>query len=405
MSSNRYAAGQSSRHRGRHYFATTGVRPQAMLAEVTRSSMASSSPHSSPKSALRSMAPSLLTLQRYLAHMRVVATAPVRVADCGGWTDTWFAHHGLVCNIAAGPGVTVTIDHDPLRDRSITLALPDLNEHYAYAHTPPGRNRFAETAVEHHAPPAGSMHITITSAVPAGCGTGTSASVGVALIGALRALCGEATDPAHIATLAHELESVHLGQQSGVQDQWGAALGGALELTIERYPAVSARRLDVPLSMWRALESRLVTVFMGRPHDSSALHSFIIRDLEGADPTPKLQPLIDAAAQAVKALEAGDLMAYGGALTVATEGQRQLHSALIGSDVQRAIDIAQQHDALGWKSNGAGGEGGTLTVLTGNDPRPLQAAMTTAGCQVLPLICTRQGLIVESTPTSGVLHG
>ena len=30
---------------------------------------------------------------------------------------------------------------------------------------------------------------------------------------------------------------------------------------------------------------------------------------------------------------------------------------------QRIIDIAQSHGALGWKVNGAGGEGGSLTLL------------------------------------------
>ncbi len=37
----------------------------------------------------------------------VVATAPVRVADVGGWTDTWFGAPGRVCHLAVGPGVRV----------------------------------------------------------------------------------------------------------------------------------------------------------------------------------------------------------------------------------------------------------------------------------------------------------
>ena len=37
------------------------------------------------------------------------ATAPVRIADCGGWTDTWFAKVGLVCSIAVEPGIRVRL--------------------------------------------------------------------------------------------------------------------------------------------------------------------------------------------------------------------------------------------------------------------------------------------------------
>ncbi len=35
-----------------------------------------------------------------------VARTPVRAADAGGWTDTWFAGHGVVCSVALGPAVT-----------------------------------------------------------------------------------------------------------------------------------------------------------------------------------------------------------------------------------------------------------------------------------------------------------
>lgn len=37
----------------------------------------------------------------------VVASVPVRVADVGGWTDTWFGAPGWVCHLAVGPGIRV----------------------------------------------------------------------------------------------------------------------------------------------------------------------------------------------------------------------------------------------------------------------------------------------------------
>ena len=46
-----------------------------------------------------------------------------------------------------------------------------------------------------------------------------------------------------------------------------------------------------------------------------------------------------------------------------TEAQGQLNDALISPDAQRIIDIAQAHGAIGWKVNGAGGDGGSLTLL------------------------------------------
>ena len=42
--------------------------------------------------------------------MAIKASAPVRVCDNGGWTDTWFGGPGRVLNIAVTPGVEVSID-------------------------------------------------------------------------------------------------------------------------------------------------------------------------------------------------------------------------------------------------------------------------------------------------------
>ena len=58
----------------------------------------------------------------------VTATAPVRVCDLGGWTDTWFARHGLVVNVAVTPGATARVTRYPRGSRPapVTIDAPDL---------------------------------------------------------------------------------------------------------------------------------------------------------------------------------------------------------------------------------------------------------------------------------------
>ena len=64
-----------------------------------------------------------------------------------------------------------------------------------------------------------------------------------------------------------------------------------------------------------------------------------------------------------------NLREVGYDVSIASDGQqglrsaRNLHPDLVSSDAQRIIDIARVHGALGWKVNGAGGDGGSLTVL------------------------------------------
>jgi D-glycero-alpha-D-manno-heptose-7-phosphate kinase len=48
-----------------------------------------------------------------------------------------------------------------------------------------------------------------------------------------------------------------------------------------------------------------------------------------------------------------------------TEAQRNLHPDLVSLDAQRIIEIAEAHGAGGWKVNGAGGDGGSVTILCG----------------------------------------
>ncbi len=47
-----------------------------------------------------------------------------------------------------------------------------------------------------------------------------------------------------------------------------------------------------------------------------------------------------------------------------TEAQARLHPALISPEAASVIEIAKAHGALGWKVNGAGGDGGSLTILS-----------------------------------------
>ena len=55
-------------------------------------------------------------MKRELPHdlPRVInSAAPIRVCDNGGWTDTWFAEHGKVFNIAVRPHVEVQVEVSP----------------------------------------------------------------------------------------------------------------------------------------------------------------------------------------------------------------------------------------------------------------------------------------------------
>jgi D-glycero-alpha-D-manno-heptose-7-phosphate kinase len=338
----------------------------------------------------------------------ITATAPIRTCDCGGWTDTWFARHGAVFHVAVEPGVRVRVD---VRPRAYAEAEPVVvhADNYAdrYAFVPGtrpwGRHPLLEAAIESvGVPPGLSADIHVHSSVPPGASTGTSAAVCVALIGALHRLWDRRPGPDIIAAEAHAVEVGRLGQQSGLQDQLAAAHGGVNFIEITDYPTATVHPLALSDELRLALDRRLILVYLGRAHRSSAIHDAVIRDMTGAGPGhPALGALREAAAEARDAVIAGDLVMLGNAMRANTEAQRRLHAALIGVDAQRVIAIARGCGALGWKVNGAGGEGGTLAVLCGPDPRDrplIEAAIAASApaCRLLSVSVAREGLRVSS---------
>lgn len=333
------------------------------------------------------------------------SAAPIRVCDNGGWTDTWFAGHGQIFNIGVAPCVEVQVAVYPRATRAewVVLHAENYGERIVLAPGQPGPARHAllAAALAEAAPPEQyALDITIGSAVPAGASTGTSAAVCVALLAALDALTPGRLTQHELAYAAHRVETMRLGQQSGIQDQLCAAYGGLNFIELAAYPAASVTQLQLPDALWWELERRLVLVFLGQAHSSSAVHQAVIAGLERAGGTAApLTMLRQAAVRSRDALLAGDLAGLGRAMIDNTAAQQALHPALISSASHQLIALAQAHGALGWKVNGAGGEGGSLTLLCGpaaHARHSLLRAITAANSQlqIIPITLVRSGVRV-----------
>jgi D-glycero-alpha-D-manno-heptose-7-phosphate kinase len=302
------------------------------------------------------------------------SVAPIRICDLGGWTDTWFAEHGRVLNIAVYPNVQcqMVIQTAKSRRGKLTIHAENYGDRYtldpqAVTH---GKHPLLDAAVAAMEIPRDlDIEVTIFSEAPAGCSTGTSASVSVALIGALDALTPGRMTPGAVAAKAHELETKDLKLQSGIQDQIAAAYGGLCYIEMTQYPNADVSKLQVADAIWWELESRLVLIFLGKTHKSSEVHDKVIRELEGAGrDCAKIAALRLPPAQGKHALLAGDFESFGRAMTENTEAQAALHPSLVSPMARNVIKVAQKYGALGWKVNGAGGEGGSLTILCGSSP-------------------------------------
>ena len=306
--------------------------------------------------------------------LRIVnSLAPMRICDNGGWTDTWFARHGQIFSIAVQPHAQVQMrvlqgDRGPSR---VTIHAENYGQRYV-RDMPEGtylKHPLLEAAIDYMRIPRDLLvEFSVYSECPSGCSTGTSAAVSVAMIGALACLRDERMTPRDVAMAAHRIETELLKQQCGIQDQIASAYGGINYIEMQEYPNAQVTQLHLDERLWWELEGRLSLIFVGLSHSSSDVHKKVIARLErDGSGAPELNRLRQAAERARDALAASDLRALGQAMIDNTEAQRMLHPDLVGPGHARIIEMARACGALGWKVNGAGGDGGSVTLLSGAD--------------------------------------
>jgi len=340
------------------------------------------------------------------------AVAPTRICDVGGWTDTHFAKYGAVFNIAVYPYVEVQIHSLPIAETEARVVINAENFGDSYSLNPGqviyDKHPLIEAAIKTMKLPDDiALKINIFSYAPPGASMGTSAAVSVALTGALDALTLGRLTPHEVAALAHSIETKELGLECGVQDQLASVHGGINFIEIDKFPHTNVTNLKIPDNIWWELEQRLLLTYIGKPHQSSEIHKMVIADL-GSEPhnDPRLERLRQLAYQSKDALCEGDFARLGGIFNENIEVQEALHKNLVCDSFKEIISIANDFDAIGCKVNGAGGDGGSVAILTNGDmnkKRELKKALVQQGFQILPIYLSRRGLRIWKTVSNKIV--
>lgn len=311
--------------------------------------------------------------------------APVRICDLGGWTDTWYYKQGAVFNFAVDLYSYVRVvknDTDKIRINSENLDISTEIQNYRKIEYD-GILDLLKAAVKRMDIKEG-LDIYVRADAPPGCGTGTSASVAVALIAALARYSDKYLVSHDIAELAHKLETEELNLESGVQDQYAAAYGGINFMEIN-YPSVKISNININPKRIYELESQFILVYLSS-RSSSEMHKAVIKNYQNGikDTVDAFEIMKKCACEMKKAIFSEDIKEMGNIINKNWEAQKMLHPLMINAIIEKAEKIAKKHGAIGFKINGAGGGGSAIILADVGYEYKLKKSLIENGFSVLP---------------------
>jgi D-glycero-alpha-D-manno-heptose-7-phosphate kinase len=247
------------------------------------------------------------------------------------------------------------------------------------------------------------VHIFMHSDAPPGSGLGSSSTVCVALVQALRHYMNLPMTEYEIAQKAYDIERVDLGISGGLQDQYAATFGG-FNLTEFLGDRVIVNPLRIRWDTLNELEYRLLLCYTGGTRLSAN-----ILDEQTQKYVRKEQDVVEAldfikelAIRMKNSLLRNELDEFGDMLHEGWMHKRRLASAITNPVIDRLYEIARANGAQGGKLLGAGG-GGYLLLFCEFDKRHIVAErLEEAGGQLVEFGFEKYG--VQSWEVPGGKH-
>jgi D-glycero-alpha-D-manno-heptose-7-phosphate kinase len=301
----------------------------------------------------------------------------VRVDFAGGWTDVALfteESKGVVVNAAINiySYATITQRSQPdaaasgelrrVLDKSIRIYSADFDAYIEAVDVRQleydGNIDLVKAAIRRMSIEEGGFDLITQSNAPPGSGLGTSAAMGVALIGVLGKLKGETLLPYEYAELASVIEKHELGILGGKQDHYASAIGGVnfMEFMNEE---VKTSPLRIASDVLYELEKNLVLCYTGTSRLSGNIHQNVTDAYKNGETRTRqaLRNLKSIANSTKTALLQGNLDDFGRLLNENWENQKALHPSVTNPQIDQLFELALSNGAIGGKACGAGGGG------------------------------------------------
>ena len=344
--------------------------------------------------------------------MLIRTRAPVRIDFAGGWSDVALfteESKGLVVNGAINRYAYATlvcesqtefsdsVELQRVLDKKIRIYSADFDTFVEAEDIRQleydGNIDLVKAAVRQMSIQIGSFDLITQSNAPPGSGLGTSAAMGVTLIGVLGALKDITYLPYQYAELASSIERHELGILGGKQDHYASAIGGISFMEFQG-EAVKTSPLKLPSHIRYELEKNLVLCYTGQSRLSGDIHQNVTQAYNRGEPgVRKALENLKALAESTKtALMRGRLTDFGELLTENWHNQKKLHSSVTNEQIDKLFKIAEKHGAIGGKACGAGGGGCLLFYCQPTREHSVRQKLEEAGTHIIDFNFDDDGL-------------
>jgi D-glycero-alpha-D-manno-heptose-7-phosphate kinase len=275
--------------------------------------------------------------------MLIRTKAPVRIDFAGGWSDVAlfteeskgfvvngainrYAYATLVCESRTEFSDSVELQR--VLDKKIRIYSADFDTFVEAEDIRQleydGNIDLVKAAVRQMSIQIGGFDLITQSNAPPGSGLGTSAAMGVTLIGVLGALKDVTYLPYQYAELASSIERHELGILGGKQDHYASAIGGISFMEFQD-EEVKTSPLKLPPHIRYELEKNLVLCYTGQSRLSGNIHQNVTEAYKSGEPGVKkaLENLKAIAESTKTALIRGRLTDFGELLSENWQNQKK----------------------------------------------------------------------------------
>jgi D-glycero-alpha-D-manno-heptose-7-phosphate kinase len=239
------------------------------------------------------------------------------------------------------------------------------------------------------------LPVTITTSVdvPAGSGLGSSSSLMVALVDAMRTHLDIPLGQYDVAHLAFEIERKDLKLSGGKQDQYASAFGGANFIEFFGNDRVLVNPLRILDRIQNEFESSLVICFSGQSRQSAKIIEEQVSAVRDHAPraVDAMHRLKADAIEMKSALLLGDIPRVAEILDRSWAAKKETAASISNPHIERLYGVGRNAGAVAGKVSGAGGGGFMMFIVPPENRMAVVEALNREGSAAGAVKFTSQG--------------